>query len=217
MIHCKRKEGQKMKPAVLIGLSRHRIGVDGAGVTTLVAFHGCPLNCKYCLNPQALSPKGVWKRYTPDELFRVASKDDLYFRATGGGITFGGGEPLLSCKEIIYFHKLCMDNGKHWKINIETSLNVQENFVEVVEIFVDHWIVDIKDMNPEIYKAYTGVDNHLVIRNLQYLIKKKAKITVRVPIIPNFNTKADVEKSIETLQKMGITDIEQFTYTIKEH
>ena len=71
-----------MKTAVLIGLSRHRIGVDGAGVTTLVAFHGCPLNCKYCLNPQALSPKGVWKRYTPDELFRVVSKDDLYFRAS---------------------------------------------------------------------------------------------------------------------------------------
>ena len=206
-----------MKTAVLIGLSRHRIGVDGAGVTTLVAFHGCPLNCKYCLNPQALSPKGVWKRYTPDELFRVVSKDDLYFRATGGGITFGGGEPLLSCKEILHFHKSCIDNGKQWKINIETSLNVLETFVEVVENIVNHWIVDIKDMNPETYKAYTGVDNHLVIQNLQHLIEKKAKITVRVPIIPNFNTEADIEKSIETLQKMGITDIEQFTYTIKEH
>ena len=195
--------------------------MDGAGVTTLVAFHGCPLNCKYCLNPQALSPEGVWKRYTPDELFRVVCKDDLYFRATGGGITFGGGEPLLSCKEILHFHKSCIDNGKQWKINIETSLNVLETFVEVVEKIVNHWIVDIKDMikdmNPEIYKAYTGVDNHLVISNLQHLIEKKAKITVRVPIIPNFNTEADIEKSIETLQKMGITDIEQFTYTIKEH
>ena len=77
-----------MKTAVLIGLSRHRIGVDGAGVTTLVAFHGCPLNCKYCLNPQALSPKGVWKRYTPDELFRVVSKDDLYFRAAVANLYF---------------------------------------------------------------------------------------------------------------------------------
>ena len=48
-----------MKTAVLIGLSRHRIGVDGAGVTTLVAFHGCPLNCKYCLNPQALLPENI--------------------------------------------------------------------------------------------------------------------------------------------------------------
>jgi len=52
-----------MKTAVLVGLSRHRINVDGAGVTTLVAFHGCPLDCKYCLNPQALSPEGVWKRF----------------------------------------------------------------------------------------------------------------------------------------------------------
>ena len=55
-----------MKTAVLIGLSRHRINVDGAGVTTLVAFHGCPLNCKYCLNPQALSPEGVWKTSRKD-------------------------------------------------------------------------------------------------------------------------------------------------------
>src|SRR5574344_2221516 len=88
-----------MKTSALIGLSRHRIGVDGAGVTTLVAFHGCPLSCKYCLNPQALSPKRVWKRFTPEELFHKVKKDDLYFRATGGGVTFGGGEPLLSCKK----------------------------------------------------------------------------------------------------------------------
>lgn len=205
-----------MKTAALIGLSRHRIGVDGTGVTTLVAFHGCPLRCKYCLNSQALSPKGIWKRFSPEELFRVIQKDDLYFRATGGGVTFGGGEPLLSCKEILHFHKCCRDNGKKWKVNIETSLNVPEVFAEVLEGLVDHWIVDIKDMNPEIYKAYTGQDNFFVITNLQRLIDNGAKITVRVPLIHNFNTKADIEKSIKALQEMGITDIERFTYT-KEH
>ena len=68
-----------MKTSVLIGLSRHRIGVDGAGVTTLVAFHGCPLDCKYCLNPQALSSKGVWKKFTSEELYNAVKKDDLYF------------------------------------------------------------------------------------------------------------------------------------------
>lgn len=206
-----------MKTCVLIGLSRHRIGVDGAGVTTLVAFHGCPLNCKYCLNPQALSPEGVWKRFSPEELFRAVSKDDLYFRATGGGVTFGGGEPLISCKEILLFRNICMNHGKKWKINIESSLNVPHVFVEVIEKAVDHWIVDIKDMNPAIYKAYTGKDNDSVIRNLQYLINKNAKVSVRVPIIPGFNTESDVEKSILTLQQMGIKDIERFTYTIKEH
>ena len=88
-----------MKSFVLIGLSRHRIGVDGAGVTTLVAFHGCPLRCKYCLNPKALSLNGVWKRYIPEELYNHVKQDDLYFCATGGGVTFGGGEPLISCKK----------------------------------------------------------------------------------------------------------------------
>lgn len=206
-----------MKTSILIGLSRHRIGVDGIGVTTLVAFHNCPLNCKYCLNPQALSPKGIWKRFTPKELFDEIKKDDLYFRATGGGVTFGGGEPLLSCKEILHFKKLCIDNGKKWKINLETSLNVPEVFVKVMEGVIDHWIVDIKDMNPEIYKVYTGCDNELVIKNLQYLIDKKSKITVRVPLIPDVNTEYDVKNSIKTLSQMGISDIEQFTYTIKRH
>lgn len=206
-----------MKTSVLIGLSRHRIGVDGTGVTTLVAFHGCPLNCKYCLNPQALSPKGVWKKFTPEELFDTIKKDDLYFRASGGGVTFGGGEPLLSCKDILHFHKLCMDNGKKWKINIETSLNVPGIFIEVLEEIVDYWIVDIKDMNPKIYKAYTGKDNHFVINNLQHLIDNKAHITARVPLIPEFNTEPDIQKSIVALRKKGITDIERFTYTIKKH
>ena len=207
----------QIKTSALIGLSRHRIGVDGTGVTTLVAFHGCPLNCKYCLNPQALSPRGVWKKFTPKGLFETVKKDDLYFRATGGGVTFGGGEPLLSCKEILHFHKHCMDNGKNWKINIETSLNVPGIFAEVLVGLVDHWIVDIKDMNPEIYEAYTGKDNKFVIDNLQHLIANKAKITVRVPLIPEFNTESNVEKSIEALHKMGITDIARFTYTIKTH
>ena len=206
-----------MEISKLIGLSRHRIGVDGAGVTTLVAFHNCPLNCKYCLNPQALSPDGVWKKFSPEGLFKEIKKDDLYFRATGGGVTFGGGEPLISYKMILLFMKHCMDNGKSWKINIETSLNVPEAFVDATERIIDHWIVDIKDMNSEIYKTYTECDNELVIKNLQHLIDNKAKITVRVPLIPEFNTESDVENSIQTLRMMGITDIEQFTYIIKRH
>ena len=206
-----------MKTAVLIGLSRHRIGVDGTGVTTLVAFHGCPLNCKYCLNPQALSPEGVWKRFSPEELFRAVSKDDLYFRATGGGVTFGGGEPLISYKEILLFSNICMSHDKKWRINIETSLNVPKRLVEMMKGVVDHWIVDIKDMNPIIYKAYTGKDIGLVNDNLQYLTKNNSKITVRVPHIPGFNTASDVEKSILSLQGMGITDIERFTYIVKQH
>lgn len=206
-----------MKTSYLIGLSRHRIGVDGAGVTTLVAFHGCPLRCKYCLNPKALRSDGVWKRFTLEELYNHVKQDDLYFRATGGGVTFGGGEPLISCKEILHFHKICRDNGHKWKINIETSLNVPQIFVEVLEGVVDHWIVDIKDMNSDIYRAYTGEDNAQVITNLRHLLGNQAKITARVPLIPTFNTKSDIENSIAILQQIGVENIDRLTYITKKH
>ena len=127
------------------------------------------------------------------------------------------GEPLISCKEILHFHKICRDKGHDWKITIKTSLNVPKVFVEVLEGIVDQWIVDIKDMNPEIYRAYTGKDNAQVIINLRHLLGSKAKITVRVPLIPSFNTEADVEHSIAILQKMGVRDIDRFTYIIRNH
>ncbi len=90
-------------------------------------------------------------------------------------------------------------------------------FVEVLEEIVNHWIVDIKDMNPEIYKVYTGADNRQVIENLLHLIDNKAKVTVRVPLIPSFNTQADVEHSKAILKKMGVRDIDRFTYIIRNH
>ena len=89
----------------LMGFARHRLGIDGEGVTTLVAAWGCPLQCRFCLNPQCRDKNTPIKQITPEELFNMAKIDDLYFRATGGGITFGGGEPLLHAEFIRAFRK----------------------------------------------------------------------------------------------------------------
>ena len=106
----------------LIGICRHRLVTDGQGVTTLVAFHGCPLRCKYCLNAQCLRSDGVWRQLTVQEILDEVMVDDLYFQATNGGITFGGGEPLLRSDEIVDF---CKRRPMEWRIYVETSLNVE--------------------------------------------------------------------------------------------
>ncbi|MBQ1649480.1 MAG: 4Fe-4S cluster-binding domain-containing protein, partial [Bacteroidales bacterium] len=119
----------------LIGICRHRLTTDGEGVTTLVAFHGCPLRCKYCLNQQCLRADGVWKRMDALDILNETMSDDLYYRATRGGIVFGGGEPLLRSEEIVSFCKL---RPEEWRINIETSLNVERRHLEAVAPFIHH-------------------------------------------------------------------------------
>ena len=202
-----------MTTAKIFGISRHRLTTDGEGVTTLVAFNGCPLRCKYCLNKTCwVAEKG--RDYTPEILFEEVKIDQLYFLATHGGVTFGGGEPLLQVEFIKAFRELC---GPQWQILVETSLNVPFENVQTIDPILDGYIVDIKDMNPDIYKAYTGKDNSIVLTNLEWLLNSgdPNRIIVRVPHIPEFNTDEDVAKSIERLKAMGVINIDEFNYIIR--
>ncbi|MCR4852811.1 MAG: radical SAM protein [Prevotella sp.] len=204
-----------MLQAPLIGLSRHRIGIDGKGVTTLVAFHGCPLRCAYCLNATCLDPNGAWREVTTDGLLQEVKIDDLYFQATGGGICFGGGEPCLRADFICEFASLM---PQEWKITIETSLNVDQRLVEKLFPLVDQWIVDVKDMNPDIYKRYTERDNKRTVDNLRWLIAHDDmadRMLLRLPLIADYNTHDDVARSRQKLEEMGFTRFDEFKYMKK--
>ena len=200
--------------AHIIGICRHRLTTDGEGVTTLVAFHGCPLRCKYCLNPQSLVKPERFPSYDALSLYNETRIDALYFIATGGGVTFGGGEPCLHADIITQFRNLC---GKEWSLSLETSLNVApQQFASLIPI-IDRFIIDIKDMDPDIYQCYTGRDNKNVITNLQQLIdnNRQDDAIIRTPLIPQFNTTADQEKSKAQLKAMGFKQFDTFTYSTK--
>ena len=198
--------GEPMFP--LLSLSRLRMEVDGEGVTTLIAGKGCPLNCKWCINKKILqtAPTPI----TVQELFDRVKIDDLYFQATGGGVTFGGGESLLHIDFIHSFRTLCENR---WKIYAETSLCVPQEKVDIAAQCVDGFIVDIKDMDPEIYRAYTGKDASLAHSNLEHLLSLVGpeRILVRVPLIPDFNTKEAQSRNVETLKAMGFTRLDPFS------
>lgn len=192
----------------IYAINRHRILRDGDGITTLVGLGGCPLKCKYCINPDH---KRLCGGRTSSEIFNEVYVDNLYYLATGGGVTFGGGEPLLHPDCIVDFVNLC---NVRWKINIETSFNVPMCAVERALRIVDEFVVDIKDMNPTIYHNYTGCSNERVIDNLKYVASAgySNKVKIRVPLIPNYNTELDVTRSIEILNNLGYSNIERLTY-----
>ena len=200
--------------APFIAINRHRLTTDGEGVTTLVGFHGCPLHCEYCLNAQCLQADGVWCRLTPGELYSEVEIDDLYFVATGGGICFGGGEPLLRSDFIKAFAEIM---NPEWKLTIETSLNVPLENVKAIASLVQMWYVDIKDMNPNIYKAYGCKENKQVVSNLQWLAANgyADKVIIRLPLIPEYNTDEDRQRSQQQLEDMGFTNFDKFNYIVR--
>lgn len=195
-------------------INRHRMYIDGKGINTLVGLMGCPLKCQYCLNKTALKTVH-FREMTPQELADKVLIDYCYFLATGGGITFGGGEALLHSGQIKAFREAL---PKDIPIKIETSLNVaKERLIEVADV-VDEYIIDVKTMNSQIYREYTGVDNRLVIENLRFLCEKglQKNCKIRIPNIPGFTSKEEVKESVLTIETMGFKAIEVFDYVIKE-
>lgn len=197
--------------APVIAVSRLRMQVDGPGITTLVCFHGCLLRCHWCLNPFSFDPATRRTDMTAQMLYEQVRKDALYFLATGGGITFGGGEPLLQADFLREFRGVC---GPEWHLCAETSLAVPWENVQTAASCIDHFYVDCKDTDPEIYRRYTGRENGLMLENLKKLLALVGpeRITVRVPLIPQFNTDADRSRSRALLEAMGVTNFDFFTY-----
>lgn len=200
----------------IMAISRLRMGTDGKGVSTLVTFFGCPLHCKYCINRfchenerhSGTVPRGS---YTPEELLRVLEKDDIYYQMSGGGVAFGGGEPLLQSS---FIHQVCRLADPAWKMRVETSLNVSWKCVEPLIRDVDEWIIDIKDLNREIYVSYTGADIYQLIDNIFRLkgCVDTSKIHIRVPRIPGFNKEENVEESVKWIRRVLEVEPEVFDY-----
>ena len=192
-------------------ISRLRFGTDGKGITSLVAFMGCPLRCRHCINNWCHSDPSQARLMSPEDLYGELMIDDIYFQMTGGGVCFGGGEPTLYPEFIRQFRKVC---GSRWRITVETALTCTEDVIPEMARSVDRWIVDVKDLSEEIYEEYTGKRNDIRSK-LRVLLDAGAETTVRVPHIPGYNSDADVARTIGELRSMGFDDKDEFTYITK--
>lgn len=204
----------------IFGISRHRLGIDGPGITTLVTFMQCPLKCKYCINEKCHEPLSGSKTgqlpddvryFSPQELYNEVKIDNIYFQATNGGITFGGGEPALYSDFITEFRKIC---GNDWNLNIETSLNVDLKHIKALSPVINHFFIDIKDLNPLTYKEYTGTTIYPLILNLLYIkdAGRAKDATIRVPHIPGYNNRESVAENIRQLNSLGFDNVNEFDY-----
>ena len=210
--------------APVFAIDRLPMWTDGPGITTLVGFMGCPLRCRYCVNnrchEQICEADGVTPRrgvmmLTPRRLYERVKIDNLYFQATGGGICFGGGEPALYAGFIKEFRQIC---NPEWKITVETSLATTLDNVRLLAEAADYLIVDVKSMNKEVYKEYTGEDMPPLDKYLSELRRLKGgeHVKVRVPMIPGFGSGDDAWLAAGEITAMGFKNVDVFQYIVPD-
>ncbi|MCK4507453.1 MAG: glycyl-radical enzyme activating protein [Desulfuromonadales bacterium] len=127
-----------------------------------------------------------------DELLEIVEKERPFFDQSGGGVTFSGGEPLLYPDFLIEILDACGKQQIHRAI--DTSGFVKTATLLKVAKHTDLFLYDLKMIDAEKHKRYTGVDNQLILENLKILAESGAAIRVRIPLVGGVN---DDDVSIE--------------------
>ncbi len=124
------------------------------------------------------------KTYSVDEILQEVVKDRPFFEQSGGGVTLSGGEPLFQWDFCLALLKKSKEEGLHTAV--ETCGYTKGDIAEL-HPFVDMWLYDVKLLNEQDHKRYTGVSNEQILHNLHRLDVLGANITLRCPVIPDVN------------------------------
>lgn len=136
----------------------------------------------------------IGRNLTPEELAREIEKDVLFFEESGGGVTFGGGEPLSQPE----FLAETLEAVRELEIHaaVDTCGFAPRHVLEAIAPLTRLFLFDIKLIDPDLHRKYTGVSNETILGNLEWLIRNNYETVVRIPVIPGIN---DTEDNIEAV------------------
>lgn len=182
---------------------------DGPGIRTIVFLKGCVLRCRWCCNPesqeyaiQEMTLNGktqtVGRDVTVDEVMGEVLKDMAYYRRTGGGLTLSGGECLCQPD----FAAALLYSAKQMGLStaIESTACAKYETIQKLLPHLDVYLLDIKHMNSDKHKAFTGVPNELIHENARKLAVDANELIIRVPVVPTFN---DTPEEIKAIAKFA--------------
>ncbi len=136
------------------------------------------------------------REMTVGEVFAEIVKDRAFYEASGGGVTFSGGECMLSVNFLCELLKECKKNGIHTAV--DTAGHIPWESFEKVMPYTDMFLYDVKCATPELHKRWTGVSNKLIVENLKRLsLEFSGEVIIRIPVI------AGVNDSVYEMQKIA--------------
>ncbi len=200
----------------IFDIKRYAIN-DGPGIRTTIFVKGCPLRCVWCHNPEGWTaePQVLYKRskcigchtceqegfvaydcptkarevcgrkYTMDELMGEVEKERVIMEDSGGGVTLSGGEPLMHPEEALGLLRELGRRGFHR--TVDTTLYAAPAVVEAVAEECELLLIDLKLMDAEKHRRYTGVSNELILRNIRSVAQAGHAFVIRIPLIDGIN------------------------------
>lgn len=194
----------------------------GCGRCAAVCPHGCHsfsngvhsfnrskcAGCGKCIDTSCPALSFYGSVADSDEIIADVLKDKVFYETSGGGITISGGEPLAQPDFCVDLLKKAKEQGLH--TCIETSGFASAETIEKTLPFVDIYLFDCKETDPENHKKYIGQDNAVILKNLRMISQSGGKIILRCPIIPGVNDRAEHFSGIAKLAEEldGVSEIQ---------
>jgi pyruvate formate lyase activating enzyme len=177
---------------------------DGPGIRVTVFMKGCPLSCKWCHNPEGISPDSetvvntYWigerkfcrnedagKFYSVEDIIDLLEREKVFMNHSRGGVTFSGGEPMLQFEFLAEALKACKEKGYHTAVDT-SGYSLAENYKSILP-YSDLFLFDIKHLDNNKHIEATGVSNAGILENFRFLLENAAALDLRIPVIPGFN------------------------------
>jgi pyruvate formate lyase activating enzyme len=181
---------------------------DGPGIRVTFFMKGCPMSCRWCHNPEGISPQPekvkqvnkvgdkeflkteeVGKLYSAEDLLVILEKERVFIDQSKGGVTFSGGEPMMQSDFLLEALKACRGKGFHTCVDT-SGFSSADRFKKIIP-FTDLFLFDLKHLDSIKHKKFTGVSNKIILSNYKLIFKGGKDIIIRIPVIPGFNDDTD--------------------------
>lgn len=144
----------------------------------------CPYNARELLGT----------KMSTEEILSSVEEDRVFYRQSGGGITFSGGEALAQLDFLREIVERC------WAMGLSMVLETSGHFAwaksKDILTKMEMIFLDIKHMDPVTHKKVTGADNRIILQNARNIANEQIPLAIRIPLIPTIND--DVENLVAT-------------------
>ena len=218
---CHNPESQNFRPDRLYFEERCRHCLDCIAICPQHAIHDIDgvvttsNSCDYCGECteacMAEARQIAGHRYTVAELLAEVEKDVVFFDDSGGGVTLSGGEPLSQPIFAAAFLRACRERGI--RTAVETCGFAQAEIFLETALLADRILFDLKLVDAEKHRRYTGVSGDAILDNLEALIARHRAVTIRIPVVPGINdTDQDMSQFAACLAALRPQHVELLPY-----